>query len=64
MKLLNFGRGEWGWGREHEVTGWSRWRKDREEEQGKRYSDEGAIIEFVRNMALGKFTEIPKDDPN
>lgn len=44
--------------------GWVSWGRDRAGEQGKSYLLEGAIMALGRNLVLGKFAGICKDDPS
>lgn len=57
------GRGEKEGRGEYEKLGRSSWGKNRKEAQGKRYLD-GAITKLTRNLALGNFPEIYKNEPS
>lgn len=45
-------KGEAGWGREHEGKEWSRWGKDKEEEQERRYL---SGTELLRKYSKSRF---------
>ena len=47
---------------ELEEKGLSRWRKDRDEKKERESLIERAIMGLARNLTLGKFPEIHKDD--
>ena len=49
---------------ELEGTGWSRWRKVRDESKERDILIEDAIMRLARNLALGKFPGIHKNDPS
>ena len=44
--------------------GWLRWGKAERESKKRGILNERAIMWLVRNLALGKFTGIHKDDPS
>ena len=56
--------GEGDGGGELEGMGYLRWRKNRDESKERDNLIEGAIVGLARNLVLGKFSGLHKDNPS